>query len=138
MSVDPITPLRTLLLADSAVAARVGTRVYGGELEDDATAMPRANVVLKPAGGPGFPGDGNDFGKIRIDVVCYAATLHEAWLLYLDVEAVLNGISRRKSDGVLLHSASVSSKGTTARDPEKQWPTTYSSWLVLASRVAAA
>jgi len=137
---DPLAAVRALLEADAAVAAIVGTRVSGGELPEAETKnMPRPNIVLKPAGGPGEPGGGyQDYGKTRIDVICYGSTLNDSWLLYLAAYTALKAISRVKSSGVLLHSAQVSSKGSTARDPVKQWPVTYSSWLVLASEITAA
>lgn len=138
MSVDPVAAVRALLLADAAVAARVGTRITGEIVEAEAPNMPRQNIVLKPAGGPSEPGGGyQDYGKVRLDVICYGSTLNESWLLYLDTYAVLRAIRRVKSQSVLVHSAEVSSKGSTARDPVKQWPVTYSSWFVLASEITA-
>jgi hypothetical protein len=140
VSVDPVEAVRFVLRADAALAKRVATRIMGGELpEADTKNMPRACIVLKPAGGPGGPGGGyQDYGKTRIDVICYGESIHESWLVYLAAYDVLKAIRRVKSAGVLVHSAEVSSKGSTARDPVKQWPVTYSSWLVLHSEVAAA
>lgn len=138
MSVDPVAAVRTILLADSAIAALVGTRVSGEIEDDEAKNMPRANIVLSPSGGPGNPGGGyQQYGKTRLDVICYGANLYESWLVYLAAYGVLKAIQRAKAAGVLVHTAEVSSKGSAARDPVKQWPVTYSSWLVQASEVAA-
>lgn len=138
MSADPIAALHTVLLADPTVAGLVVDRVYGLELHPDVTdSMPRAAIVLSPAGG-GLLGRGSQqFGDIRVDVTCYGETLYESWLVYLAAYDVLKAIERRKVNGVLLHWARPSSRGDNARDPEKQWPTCYSSWQVLAAEIAA-
>lgn len=134
---DPIGALRTLLLATGSITAVIGQRVRALELHvDDAATMPQATIVLKPAGGPGGEAY-QDYGRTRVDVICYGATLDESLDVYLAVYPVLKSIQRAKVAGVLLHSASVSSKGATARDPLKEWPVTYSSWLVLAAEIAA-
>lgn len=134
-ALDPIAALRTTLLADHDVATITNERIFGGELPDsESKSQPRAAVVLKPAGGAGNPGGGyQQYGKTRVDVICFGETLNESWAVYLATYAALKGIRRVVSDGVLLHSADVSSKGVTARDAVKQWPITYSSWLVLAA-----
>lgn len=134
---DPTSALRTLLLANGTVVALVGARVRALELHaDDAKTMPQACIVLKPAGGPGGEAY-QDYGRSRIDVICYGATLDESLDVYLAVYPALKSIQRAKVAGVLLHSAEVSSKSSTARDPVKEWPVTYSSWLVLAAEIAA-
>lgn len=138
MSVDPIAAIRTVLLADPAVTALVDTRVHGGEVPAaEVKNMARACVVLNPSGGPGGEGY-NEFGKQRIDTLCYGATLMEAWQVHLAVYTVLKQLRRQKAANVLLHSADPASKGASGRDPVTQWPVTLSSWLVLASEVAAA
>lgn len=139
MSVDPIAAVRTVLLADTAVAALVSTRIYGGEVPASASpTMPRACIVLNAAGGPENPGGGyQQYGNTRLDVFCYGATLNESWAVYLAAYTALKQMRRQVVSSVLLHSASVSSKGATARDPLTQWPTTLSSWLVLAAEIAA-
>lgn len=136
---DPLGALRTFLLANADVNTATGGRVRClSLLAADVTAMPRACVLLKPAGGPGEPGGGyQQYGKTRIDVICYGATEDESWDVYLAAAAALKALQRVKAANVLLHSADVSSKGATALDPVKQWPVTYSSWLVLASEIAA-
>lgn len=135
---DALEALRALLLADSDVTALVVDRVRCLALHaDDAPSMPRAAVVLKPAGGPKNAGY-MQHGKKRVDVTCYGTTLDESWDLYLAVEPVLASVERVVSQGVLLHSATETSKGASGIDPLKQWPTTYSTWLVLHAETAAA
>lgn len=134
---DPIAALRTLLLATGSVTALVTDRVRALRLHaDDAKTMPVSLVLLKPAGGPGGEAY-QEYGKTRVDVICYGATEDDAYDLYLTVYPVLKAIQRTKVANVLLHECSVSSKGSTAIDPLKQWPVTYSSWLVLAAEIAA-
>lgn len=134
---DPIAAIRTILLDDTTVAGLVSTRVYGGEIPDaQVKNMEETCIVIKGAGGPANPGGGyQQYGKHRLDIVCYGASLNESWGVYLAAYAALKAIRRIVSEHVLVHSADVSAKGTTARDPIKLWPTTYSSWLVLIAEI---
>lgn len=136
MSADPLKAIRSVVLADEAVAALVSTRVYGMEIGQPAVldAMPQAAIVITPAGGPSHPGGGfQKYGKSRFDVFCYGATLGESYAVYLAVYDALKQMRTQISEDVLLHSAESSSKGVSAKDPVTQWPTTLSSWLVLAA-----
>lgn len=144
MTVDPLAAIRTVLLADPAVAALVTTRIFGGEVpETENSAMPRACIALSPAGGPGDNGF-VDVGVNRVDLFSYGATMHEAWLVYIAAYEALKQMPRQRVAGtggaanVLLHSARPSSKGNLGRDPVKQWPLCLSSWLVTAAEIAAA
>lgn len=127
---DPIADIRTLLLADTAVAALVDTRVFGGELpQAEAAQMPRAAVVVSPAGGPGRP----KFMKIRhtrVDTICYGATLHDSWKLHLAVREALETLDHRSSSVMAIEAAS---DAANARDSVKQWPTCYASYRVLST-----
>lgn len=138
--VDPVAAIRSILLADTTVAALVGAEGVVSEIDEDiAPAMPKQIIVLKPSGGPRSPGGGDQqFGAQRLDVICYAATLYDSWTVYLAAYGALKAIRRKKVNGVLIHGAAVESKGSTARDVLKQWPVTYSSWLVTAAEIAAA
>jgi hypothetical protein len=136
---DPLEALRDYLLSDTDVATAVANRVRCLQLLDvDIDVMPYAVVLLTPAGGPGAHGY-QQFGKKRIDVTCFGATKDESWDVYLKVKPVLHELRRYLSDdGVLIHTAEEEAAGAAGIDPFTQWPTTYSSWLVTASEVAAA
>lgn len=138
--VDPIGAVRTLLLADAAVIALVGGRVFGGELPPDESkhVTERCSIVLTPAGGGLLGRAYQDYGDTRVDVTCYGPDLNETWNVYLAAKTVLRQLQRKKVGNVLLHSATESSRGSLACDPVKQWPTCYSSWQVLAAFIAAA
>lgn len=130
---DPVAAVVAFLKADDAVAALTGSRVFGGELPGrEAKSMPRAAVVLKPAGG-GLLGTGSaDFGDQRLDVDCYASTPLGAWTLHLAVYTALKHLRRGVYAETLVHWAKPSTKGTLARDPDTDWPIAVSSWQVLA------
>lgn len=134
MPAEPIAALVTFLKADRAVAARVGTRVFGGELpRSENESMPRQAVVISPAGGGALGGGYQAFGDRRVDIDCYGSTGRESWLLYLDVHAALKALRREVHSRVLLHWARISADGSTGRDPDTDWPLTISSWQVLSS-----
>jgi hypothetical protein len=139
-AVDPVAAIRALLLADADTHALVGDQGVVDEIDEAiAPSMPKAIIVLKPSGGPGSPGGGyQQYGASRIDLICYGATLYESYHVYLAVYGMLKHLHRVVSQGVLIHSATPQSKGSTARDPLNQWPVTYSSWVVLAAETAAA
>lgn len=134
---DPIESLVQLLQADSSISALVGSKVYGGGIpRSENTNMPQPAVTLKPAGGGMMGTETANWGDMRVDVDCFAATEYDSWQLYLVVAAALKGLRRQSVSGVLLHWARPSSRGLTAIDPMTEWPVTISSWQVLASGVA--
>jgi len=125
---DPIADLRTLLLADSGVAAIAGTSVYGGELpEPQAATAPAAAVVLRPSGGIGRLKTMKT-RTIRIDTVCYGQTLKDSWTLHLAVREALETLARPTG---CVKSVEMASEAANARDSVKQWPTCYASYSVL-------
>lgn len=127
---DPIEEIRTLLLADAAVTALAGERVFGGGLNlKVATAMPQASVVIKPSGGPGRRGY-QKWRVTRIDTLCYGATLKESDTLHRNVREVLEQMNRPTPT---LFSAEVSSDGSNAIDPIEQWPLCFASYLVMSA-----
>jgi hypothetical protein len=137
--VDPIAALVAWLNLDGTLVALVDGRTYGGELpREQVAAMPRAAVVLRPAGGGLLGRAYQDVGDVRVDVECYGAVARQAWEVNLAVYQALKHLSRVVSAGVLLHWAQPSSKGVLARDPVTDWPVCLASYQVLAAEVPAA
>lgn len=134
--VDPIAAVVAVLKADTDVAALAAGRVFGGELpRTEVEDMPRAAVLLKPAGGPGGRGY-QDFAKVRVDVDCYGAIPLDAWTLHLAVRTALKHLRRTVVNGVLLHSADVSADGSSGRDVDTDWPICISSYLLSVAETA--
>jgi uncharacterized protein DUF3168 len=125
---DPIGDIVTLLLADDAVTALVDERVFGAELPaEEAKEMPRAAVVVSPAGGPGRPGTVK-YRRLRVDTTCFGVDLLESWQVHAAVREALETLAHR--DGSLF-SILMASEAANARDQAKQWPTCYASYRVL-------
>lgn len=136
---DPLTGLIEFLKADTDLAALVSTRVFGAELpRNQVASMPRAAVVVQPAGGGLMGLEFQSWGDIRVDVDCYGSTAFASWQVYLAAYRALKMMQREVVAGVLLHWAKPSARGNTARDPDTDWPITLSSWQVLVSEIAAA
>lgn len=134
MPADPVAAVVAFLKSDPLLDSLHGGRVFGGELPaHEAKQMPRAVVVVQPAGGGLLGTADQDYGDTRLDVDCYAATAHEAWLLHLAVSRELKHVRRSVLAGTLLHWARPASGGTLARDPDTDWPIAVSSWQVLAA-----
>lgn len=138
---DPLEALRSILLADATVTGLVGDRVRCLSLHaDDEKALTAqtscAAIRLKPAGGPGARGY-QQFGKRRVDITCYGASVDESYDVYLAVQPILHQLERVTVGTVLIHSATEESSAAVGVNPLTQWPETYSSWLVLAADVAA-
>jgi hypothetical protein len=132
---DPIAAVRALLAADADVAALLAARVFGGELPGaEAKLMPRAAIVVRPAGGTqSIGGEWQDFGDTRIDVRCYGATPREAYALWRTVHPVLKHLKRQVVDETMLHWARPAGGPIAMRDPDTEWPSVNCSWQVLAS-----
>lgn len=127
---DPIADIRALLLADPTVDGLVSGRVYHSELpasESADPAFPRQTVVVAQAGGPGRPKTLKT-RTIRLDTICYGATLYESYQLHQAVREVVETLARR-SDSVI--SVETISDGQNARDPLKQWPVCFASYRAL-------
>lgn len=127
---DPIGDLVSLLAADTATKALVGSRVYGGGLPPN-LSMPQPAVVVKAAGGAGRRGY-NKYRTTRIDTVCYGTTLKQAWSVHLAAREVLEGLDRPGS----VFWVTASFDGASALDPVTQWPTCYASYTVMSATVA--
>lgn len=126
---DPIADIRALILADPTVEGLVGAEgVYHSELPDSVSAtMPKQAVVVAQAGGPGRHKTLKT-RTIRLDTLCYGATLYESWTLHLAVREVVETLARRSNSVI---SVETISDGANARDPLKQWPLCFASYRVL-------
>ncbi len=129
---NPLTALRAHLLSDAGILALAGVRVYAGELpKADATLMPRYALVASLAGGGG-PASDVPIMRVTIDVTCYGATGLQATTLYLAAREALRTLRRELVSESLLHSAVELSGPLELRDPDTEWPFTFSSWRVVA------
>lgn len=135
--VDPIAALRGFYLAQSDVAALVGTRVFGGEIPPSETRnMPRQCLLIQDAGSLGTFGEANRFGDVRIDLACYGATAYEAWQLRQTVKlATKERLRRVVHEGVLLHWMVQAGGVGHLVDPQTGWPYHLTSWQLLAAEV---
>ena len=125
---DPIADIRALLLADATVDGLVSGRVYHSEVpESESPNMPQQAVVVAQAGGPGRHKTLKT-RTIRLDTICYGATLYESWTLHLAVREVVETLARRSNSVI---SVETISDGANARDPLKQWPLCFASYRVL-------
>lgn len=137
--VDPIAAIVNFLKDDDAVDDRCAGRVFGGGLpREQNESMPRTAIVVAPAGGGLMGRAYQDYGDVRVDIICYGATLHQAWQTRLEAARALKHLRRENVNGVLLHWARESSGGHNFRDPETQWPTSVCSFQVLAAEVLIA
>lgn len=125
---DPIADIRALLAADVGVSALVGTRVFHSELPESQSAnMPRQAVVVAQAGGPGRPKTLKT-RSIRLDTICYGATLYESLQLHHVVREALETLARTSGS---VKSVETVTDGLNGRDPVKQWPVCFASYRVL-------
>lgn len=125
---DPLADIRALLLGDTAVEALVGTRVFVAEIpEAQSAGMPQKTVVISPAGGPGRP-KGLKIRHLRIDTICYGATLRESKDVHDAVREALETLSIPTGS---VKTIEMAADAQNARDLVKQWPTCYASYLAL-------
>ena len=138
---NPIVALVTFFKADSALSALVGTRVFGAELPNTETeSMPRAVVVISPAGSPPGPGANSNlsFMSLRLDMKCYGTTPLTAWSVYLAVRDALKGLEGSVKDTVLLYDASIEGGPIQLRDADLEWPLVLGTFNLRVSETAVA
>jgi len=134
---DPIAGVVAFLEADSAVTALVSTRVFGGELPAaEAESMPRAAIVVTPAGGGLIGRAYQSYGDTRVALTCYGANRRDSYQVYLAAAAALKQLRHAEHGDCLLMWARASAGGSTTTDPDTDWPVTLASWQVLASEQA--
>jgi hypothetical protein len=135
---DPIGAVVALLLADSDVAAMVGTRGYGGELPPAETKqMPRTAFVVKASGGaPLMAGTFAEAEAQRIDVYTYGRTPKQAGDLSNLIALKLRRVQRQISAGTLLHWVNNAGGYSSGREPETDWPRAWRSFQVFFALVA--
>lgn len=137
---DPVAALVAFLRADTGIAALVGTRVFGGELDEAETKlMPRAAIVVDTGGGTQSIGSAyQEYGDARYDLRCYAKLPHSADALYRVAHRALKQMTRQKRAGVLLHWARPAGGPISLRDGDTDWPYVFASYQVLAAEVSVA
>lgn len=125
--------LRAFLLADVALSALVGTRVFGGELPADQTAaMPRQCIVIKGSGGVSLTGNtSNEHDTERVDLRSFGATPREASIVARTAALAMKRMTRSVHGEVLLHWANVASGAIPGREPGTEWPFRNQSFQVL-------
>lgn len=141
MITDHMKALVDHLLADSALAAIVGTRVFGGELPAaQADLMPRQALVVSFSGNPGGPGSGDytRLVEIRFDFLSYGETPFQADAVRRAAYDVMKAINRTVVSSTLLHRAEHSGGPVNGRDRDTDWPFIFDSWNVLAAERAVA
>lgn len=126
---DPVGALVALLKADAGVSA-LTTRVFGQELPAaEVGSMPRLAVVIAASGGAALTaGSYAEHEAQRVDVFCYGATLFQAEGLRRAVHAALKQIRRNGDHGALIHWAQPAGGFATRRDPDADWPMSFSSF----------
>lgn len=130
---DLIGAIVAFLKADAALAALVGTRVFGGELPEGETAnMPRRAIVVRKSGGVSRTGDSYlEHDTKRVDVFAYGATPYEASQVLETAALALRRLRRSVHAGVLLHTAEQASGALPGREPTTEWPREFQSFQVL-------
>lgn len=120
------------------VRALTDGRVFGGELPaEEQRFMPRAAVVVSPAGGSGaFGGGYQQYGDRRVDVHLYAATMPDADALWRALNPAMKQMRRAVHADCLLHWARSGGDPLTLRDPDTDWPYVLASYQVMAAEVA--
>jgi hypothetical protein len=127
MIADPVAALVSLLLADPKISAEVGNRAWGIEMpREEARNQPSKGLVVQPAGGTASVGGYLAHTTMRLDVLAFGATPHEAYVLSCLVRGVLRGARRQvvtvEGAPVLLHWLEEAGGQTSGRDPQTQWP----------------
>ena len=139
MSQDIIGALVAFLKADGAVAALVGTRVFGAELPgSEAASMPRKCVVLTPSGGPNrASGSYIEHVEQRIDAFSYGETIFEAESVRDAVADAFMKQRRAVTGTTLIHSVESAGGWASQRESDLSWPRAFQSFQAFYALAAA-
>jgi hypothetical protein len=134
---DVIGAIVTFLKDDADVNAITSGRIYGGELPPSVVPnMPAKVIVVKDAGGvEAFGTAYQEWGDKRYDVICYGTTPKTAKDVYRNVYPAMKQLRREVHLQTLLHWAKQAGGPMPLRDPDTDWPSTFSSWQVLSAEV---
>lgn len=130
--------LVAFLKADTATAAQVAARVFGGELPADETAsMPRKAIVVKASGGVQLNADSFvETDSQRVDLFAFGKTPAEAGAVMRTAALALRRLRRGVYGGVLIHWANSASASLSGREPVVEWPRQFQSFQVMHGLVA--
>lgn len=137
---DPTLAIAAYLASLTEVTEAAEDRIFRPELpEGEDKSMPRACVLVRPAGGGILFGRTRlPFKDSRIDIVCYGSTRLEAENLAREVSLALTELGTSTWEGVALRWARISAEPASAIDPNTNWPFALVSTQVMhASRVPA-
>jgi len=138
MITNTIAGLVSILNADAELTALVGTRVFGFRLpKTEAANMPRKAVVISPAGGTDAGGF-LPYRTLRLDIFCYGETAFESDKVSREVNNTMYNLPRTKNGDRLIFNAQQESGPNFAVDPDTDWPVSWETWAVTASKVAVA
>lgn len=135
---DPISALVEYLRDNGYVVHRTESRIYSPELPAEvARVMPVNCIVLIPAGGSGYGSDNDmELQQQRIDVKCYGTTPYESNRLHAGLRQALRTLQREVRSRTLIHWLHEESSAISLREPEVDWPLTFSVWSMLSGTVA--
>lgn len=134
---DVIAALVAFLKDDPGINIVTAGRISGGELPPSVTnLMPTKTIVVKDAGGLESIGQAyQEYGDKRYDIICYGTTPKTAKDVYRNVYPAMKNLRREVHLQTLLHWAKQAGGPMPLRDPDTDWPSTFSSWQVLAAEV---
>lgn len=126
------------LKADTATAALVSTRVFGGELPASETAsMPRGAIVARASGGVSLTGDSTlEHDTQRVDVFAFGPTPRKAARVMRAAVLALRRLTPGVYAGCFIHWANPASGSIAGREPVTEWPRQFQSFQVMHGLVA--
>lgn len=129
---DPVGAVVAILLADADVAARVGTRGFGGELPAAETdEMPRDAFVVKASGGVAANGRGfAEFDTQRVDLYAFGQTPAQAASLADLCALKLRRARAQVADGTFVHWVQSAGGFSSGREPVTDWPRAWRSFQI--------
>lgn len=130
--VEPLAPIRAMLLADAGISAASDGRIFVGEIpKNEAKHMPRPALLIKASGGTSLTaGSDVNHDTQRIDLFAYAATPRDAAHLQQLASRRLRLLKREVFAGALLHWAQQAGGFSNARDPDTDWPRCWRSYQI--------
>jgi hypothetical protein len=134
MTIDAVGKIILELRADTAVAAIVGTKVWGQEIPDNIDADPRPFILVHNL--VNVPHSREPLQNSRVSIMAVGLTPRLAAALYVAVSNALHDKGpRHTAGGTAIYRSHEEAGGQPMTDPQTGWPSSTAIYVLQAASI---